>query len=92
MSRGDIGLGLVIGLGLAWVGVMSADVRLATLPFDLWFVGLGALVVAIVLRLRRTWPLGATVIGVVGVTWLTYVAAIVGLLVFAIVRSGGWGP
>jgi hypothetical protein len=89
MSRGDLGLGLLIGLVLAWVGVLSANARLATLPFDLWFVGLGALVVGIILRLRRTWPPAATALGVVGIAWLTYIAAIVGLIV---TRIGSWGP
>lgn len=56
-----------------------------------WYVGTAAIAASLILRWRAVWPMAARVLGVIGVTWVTFFAGYYGLLILILVLAGPMG-
>jgi uncharacterized membrane protein len=83
----DVALSVVLGIVLLALSIVvgtgfnnPVGQIVAQVAFGLWYVGVAALVAAVGLRFAKRWPTAAAVLGYVGIAWVTFVAAAIGLV------------
>jgi hypothetical protein len=88
MRGRDVALSVVLGIVLLALTIVvgtgfdnPVGQTVAQLAFGFWYVGVAALVGAIVLRFAKRWPTASVVLGFVGISWVTFVVAAISLVI-----------
>lgn len=99
MHRREVGLGIATGLVLlllAGTGPLEIGrvigLYVLGLATTFWYVGVGAIILALVLQSRGTRPDVVGIIGLVGIAWVTFVGGAIAWLVIIFATSGPFGP
>jgi hypothetical protein len=98
MRRSEVVISIAAGLVLVLLVVVPSDVgtliiRYVGAPaFNFWFVGALALAAAIILRMANLRPNLVRVLGLIGITWVVFVAGTIVALFVILATSGPFGP
>ena len=98
MRRRDIGLAFAAGLLPVLLAVLDPETHGLLIGYVLgpavtfWYVGVGAIVLALVLRWRRLQPQTVAIAGFVGIAWTTCAVGAVAWLLLALATMGPIGP
>jgi len=94
MRRREVGISIAAGLVLVLLGLANPTgigafvieyIAVPTLNF--WWIGAAALVASLFLGAQRARPDLARILGLVGITWLTFLAGAIGFLLFELVTQ-----
>ena len=99
MRRREVGISIAAGLALVLLvvvnpgGIGEPVIRYVVGPaFSFWYVGAAAIAAAVVLRMANMQPGLVRVLGLIGITWITFVVAGIALLLAILATSGPFGP
>ena len=98
MRRREVGISVAAGLVLVLLALSHSAIGTLVLryvvnpAFTFWYIGAAAIVLALILRASHVQPGLVRILGLVGITWIVFVAGAIGVLFITLATSGPFGP
>jgi hypothetical protein len=98
MRRREVGISIAAGLVLVVIALSGTGIGtlvlqyVVTPAFSFWYLGVAAIVLALVLQAAHAQPALVRILGLVGITWIVFVAGAIAVLFVMLATSGPFGP